>query len=101
MRRIVAREVDALVVTCQVQFRHLCAAAERIALERELLRALTEHVVVAAVGPTCRAILEAHGVQPQVVPAHPKMGPLVAALMRHIDVHGLPSTARERLQVSN
>jgi uroporphyrinogen-III synthase len=101
VRRIVAREVDALVVTCQVQFRHLCLAAERIRLERELLHALTDHVVVAAVGPTCRAVLEAFGVQPHVVPAHPKMGPLVAALMRHIDVHGLPSAARERSGVSN
>ena len=101
VRRIVAGDIDALVITCQVQFRHLCLAAERIRLERELLRALGERVIVAAVGPTCRAILEAHGVQPHVVPAHPKMGPLVAALMRHIDVHGLLSSARERVGVSN
>lgn len=101
VRRIVAGGVDALVVTCQVQFRHLCIAAGRIALERELLRALEERVVVAAVGPTCRAILEAYGVQPHVVPTHPKMGPLVAALMRHIDVHGLPSAATVHGGISN
>jgi uroporphyrinogen-III synthase len=101
VRRIIAREVDALVVTCQVQFRHLCMAAERIRLDRELLHALTDHVVVAAVGPTCRAMLEAPGVPPHVVPAHPKMGPLVGALMRHIDDHGLPSTARARPGFSN
>ena len=40
--------------------------------------------MVGAVGPTCRAILEAYGVKPQVVPEHPKMGPLVMALMRHL-----------------
>ena len=45
--------------------------------------ALNDRVVVGAVGPTCRAILEAYGVQPHVMPDHPKMGPLVAALMRH------------------
>jgi len=101
VRRIVASDVDALVITCQVQFRHLCQAAERIGLEGELVRALGDRVIVAAVGPTCRAILEAYGVQPHVVPTHPKMGPLVAALMRHIEVHGLPLPARERTGVSN
>jgi uroporphyrinogen-III synthase len=100
-RRIVAGDVDALVITCQIQFRHLCLAAERIGLERELLRALEERVIVAAVGPTCRAILEAYGVQPHVVPTHPKMGPLVAELMRHIEVHGVPSSARDRAGASN
>ena len=41
--------------------------------------------MVAAVGPTCHAILQAHGVDVQVIPEHPKMGPLVVALMRHLD----------------
>jgi uroporphyrinogen-III synthase len=101
IRRVVAGDVDALIVTCQIQFRNLHGVAERIGLDRELVRALNEHVVVGAVGPTCRAILEAHGVQPHVVPVHPKMGPLVSALMRHIDVHGPRSSARERAVDSN
>lgn len=84
VRRIVDREVDALAVTCQIQFRHLYRVAERLDLEHEMIRALKSSVVVGAVGPTCRAILEAHGVEPQVVPDHPKMGPLVMALMRHL-----------------
>lgn len=85
VRRIVARNVDALAVTCQIQFRHLYQVAERIELERELVSALNDRVVVGAIGPTCRAILEAHGVHPDVVPEHPKMGPLVIAVMRHLD----------------
>lgn len=96
VRRIVARDVDALAITCQIQFRHLYHVAERIELERELVRALNERVVVGAVGPTCRAILEAYGVQPSVMPQHPKMGPLVAALMRHLDEQAQRATARER-----
>jgi uroporphyrinogen-III synthase len=48
-------------------------------------------VVVAAVGPTCQAILQAYGVQVQVMPDHPKMGPLVLALMRHLDQRRSPS----------
>jgi uroporphyrinogen-III synthase len=96
VRRIVACDVDALAITCQIQFRHLYHVAERIELERELVRALNERVVVGAVGPTCRAILEAYGVQRHVMPQHPKMGPLVAALMRHLDEQAQRATARER-----
>jgi uroporphyrinogen-III synthase len=88
VERIVAREIDALAVTCQIQFRHLHQVAREMGLDRPLVRALNEHVVVGAVGPTCRAILAAHGVEPRVVPEHPKMGPLVAALMRHLDSSG-------------
>jgi uroporphyrinogen-III synthase len=85
VRRIVDRSVDALAITCQIQFRHLYQIAERLDLGRELLQALRKDVVVAAVGPTCRAIIEVHGVTPHVMPEHPKMGPLVMALMRYLD----------------
>jgi len=82
---IVAGTVDALAITCQIQFRHLFQIAERLGRERELVCALNERVVVAAVGPTCHAILQAHGVDVQVIPEHPKMGPLIVALMRRLD----------------
>lgn len=83
--QILQGEISALAVTCQVQFRHLYEIAERLSLGQKLVRALNESVVVAAVGPTCDAILRAHGVHAQVIPEHPKMGPLVVALMRHLD----------------
>ncbi len=86
VRRIVARDIDALAVTCQIQFRHLYQIAERLDLGRELVDALRSDVIVAAVGPTCRAIIEVHGVRPHVMPEHPKMGPLVMALMRYLDM---------------
>ncbi len=82
---VVAGEVDALAVTCQIQFRHLFSIAQRLELERDLVRALNERVVVAAVGPTCQALLRLYGVDVHVVPDHPKMGPLIVALMRHLD----------------
>ena len=85
VRRIVDRSVDALAVTCQIQFRHLYQVAERMDLGRELMDALRKDVAVAAVGPTCRAIIEVHGVAAHVMPDHPKMGPLVMALMRYLD----------------
>jgi uroporphyrinogen-III synthase len=86
VRRIVARDVDALAITCQIQFRHLYQVAERLDLGRELVDALRKDVIVAAVAPTCRAIIEVHGVRPHVMPEHPKMGPLVMALMRYLDM---------------
>ncbi|HET7543169.1 MAG TPA: uroporphyrinogen-III synthase [Polyangiaceae bacterium] len=85
VRRIVERSVDALAITCQIQFRHLYQVAERLDLGREMLDALRKDVVIAAVGPTCRAIIEVHGVAPHVMPEHPKMGPLVMSLMRYLD----------------
>jgi uroporphyrinogen-III synthase len=94
VERIVARDIDALVVTCQIQFRNLHQVARDMGLDRPLVQALNEHVVVGAVGPTCRAVLVAHGVEPRVVPEHPKMGPLVAALMRHLDSSGAGGYAR-------
>ena len=82
---IIGGEVDALAVTCQIQFRHLFQIAERLGLAADLVRTLNERVVVAAIGPTCHAILQVHGVDVHVMPEHPKMGPLVASLMRHLD----------------
>ena len=75
--RIIGGSIDALAITCQIQFRHLYTVAEQLGLAIKLVRALNERVVVAAVGPTCHAILQAYGVEVQVMPDHPKMGPLV------------------------
>ena len=83
--QVIRSEVDALAITCQIQFRHLYQVAEQMSLGGELVRALNEHVVVAAVGPTCESMLRAHGVNVQVIPEHPKMGPLIIALMRHLE----------------
>jgi uroporphyrinogen-III synthase len=84
--KILEGQVNALAVTCQVQFRHLHQVAERLCLAQKLVQALNERVVVGAVGPTCDAVLQAHGVRAQVIPDHPKMGPLVMALMRRLDL---------------
>src|SRR6185312_7681643 len=88
--RIIGGEVDALAVTCQVQFRHLFQVAVRLGRERDLVRTLNERMVVAAVGPTCQAILGVHGVAVQVMPEHPKMGPLIVTLMRHLERRSAP-----------
>jgi uroporphyrinogen-III synthase len=89
--RLIEGDVDALAITCQIQFRHLFHVAQRLGLESDLVRTLNERIVVAAVGPTCQAILQVHGVDVDVMPDHPKMGPLVVSLMRHLEWSaGLP-----------
>jgi uroporphyrinogen-III synthase len=74
VRRIVDCDVDALAVTCQIQFRHLHRIAARMGLDRPFIRALNEHVVIGALGPSCRAILEAHGVAPHAFPSIQRWG---------------------------
>jgi uroporphyrinogen-III synthase len=81
---IIAGGVDALVITCQVQFRHLFEVARQLSLAPALVDALRSGVVVAAMGPTCHATLQAHGVPVHVMPEVPKMGPLIRSLMLHL-----------------
>ncbi len=85
VKSIVAREVQGLGITCQIQFRHLMRVAEDMRLDRSLIRALNECVVVGAVGPKCSAVLQSRGVRVQVIPEHPKMGPLAVAMMRYLN----------------
>ena len=102
VKRIVGGDVDAFCITCQIQFRHLYEVAARAGLAEKMVRALNERVIVAAVGPTCEAILHAYGVRVQVMPDHPKMGPLVIALMRYLERgRSSESSSTELAPVSN
>lgn len=77
---LVAGDVDAVAFTSKAQVRHLWQVGSDMHLDQELPQALNTRLIVAAVGPTCAAELEAHGVVPHVVPPHPKMGPMILAL---------------------
>lgn len=90
VERIISGDVDALAITCQIQFRHLMDVATRTGLDRSLVDAL-RRVVVAAVGPTCTAVLHAYGVDVDVIPNTPKMGPLIVSLMRTLERRARPS----------
>ena len=68
--------IDALLVTSQIQFRHLLEIAGRAGLAEALVGALNEHVIVGAVGPVCAAALRAGGVVPDVMPASPNSASL-------------------------
>lgn len=81
-RGVVTNELDAVIFTSQVQWKHLHRVASAIGLGDAIIQALTNDVVVAAVGPICSTALVEAGIRPHVVPENPKMGPLVAALAR-------------------
>ena len=81
---IITGGVDAVAFTSQVQVRHLLLVSTRMGRTLKLINALNERTVVAAVGPTCAEVLRAVGVPPHVVPANPKMGPMVVALAEYL-----------------
>ena len=83
IRAIGAREVDTVIFTSQVQWKHMVRVASEMGLEQSLRDALNADVVVASVGPVCSAALREAGIEPRIEPTPPKMGPLVAALAEH------------------
>jgi uroporphyrinogen-III synthase len=80
VRDLIAGEVDAIMFTTQIQCRHLFRVAGDLGLSHQLADALNHRAVVAAVGPICTEVLRFFGVAPVVVPARPKLGPLMNAL---------------------
>jgi uroporphyrinogen-III synthase len=82
---LMTARVDALVVTSQVQVRHLCQVADRLGLRATLPDLLDRRVVMVAVGPVAaRAIVE-HGLRVDLQPEHPKMGALVQELAQYFE----------------
>ncbi|HEY8516895.1 MAG TPA: uroporphyrinogen-III synthase [Candidatus Binatia bacterium] len=79
--RITARTVDVAVFTTAVQVAHLLRVAdEQPGGADAVLAALREAIVVAAIGPTTAEALTEAGLEPDVVPEHPKLGPLAVAI---------------------
>ena len=77
----VGGDFDALLILSSSQIHNLFAVAEAHDSVAALQAALNDpRVLVAAVGPVAAEAVAAHGVHVDLVPAHPKMGHLVAAL---------------------
>ncbi|WP_165423795.1 uroporphyrinogen-III synthase [Ktedonosporobacter rubrisoli] len=81
---IIEQRVNAIVFTSQVQVRHLLQVASDVQKEEQLVSALNTKTIVASIGPTCTAALQAHGIRAHVIPEYPKMGHLVKALVDYI-----------------
>jgi uroporphyrinogen-III synthase len=91
IRRIVAGEIDALLVTSQIQFRHLLRIAGTAGLAWDLVNALNGNVIVGAIGPVCASALRAGGVLPDVLPASANSASLVGAVADYFEL-----TARQQ-----
>lgn len=84
VRSITSGAIDAIAITTQVQAANLFDVAAQMSATAELKAALTDRVVVAAVGPTSARALERLGVPPHVIPEQSKMGPLVLTLAAYL-----------------
>lgn len=85
VRDAVARRLDAVLFTSQVQCRHLFQVASELGLETPLVHSLNRHVVVGAVGMVSASALERMGVTPDVIPASPNMPALIAAIAQYFE----------------
>ncbi len=77
-RRLAAGQFDVALFTSSIQLEHLFEISQSLNLESQVREAL-QRVAIASVGPVMTATLESHGLPPDIVPNHPKMGALVKA----------------------
>lgn len=83
---LIDRRVDAIAFTSQIQCRNLFRLAAEVGKSDELVSVLNDHTIVAAIGPVCAAALRERGITPDVLPSHPKMGPLITALADYVEL---------------
>lgn len=79
IQKILRGEVDVALFTNGAQVDHLFRVAAADNGDDEL-RLACKTVVIASVGPVCTEVLEQFGLKPDIEPAHPKMGALIAAV---------------------
>lgn len=94
VRDIVARRLDAVLFTSQIQCRHLVQVASEMGLKESLTWGLKNDVVVGAIGPVCAARLRELGITPDVMPALPNMAALITALGEYFDLLGASEAER-------
>jgi uroporphyrinogen-III synthase len=78
-RRLAESKVDVVLFTSSIQLDHLLEVARSLGIEAPVRATLRHDVVIASVGPVMTAALESQGFPVDIIPAHPKMGPLVKA----------------------
>jgi uroporphyrinogen-III synthase len=92
VRNLVDGQMEAIAFTSQIQCRHLFDVAANLGLASALVDAMRGDVIVAAIGPVCASALNAYGITPDVLPAHPKMGALITAVADYIELRDEPSS---------
>ncbi len=77
--RLIQGRADISVFTTAVQVLHLLQVAETMGKKKETVAGLNR-TVVASVGPDCSEALKAQGVNVDIEPESPKMGPLIVTV---------------------
>jgi uroporphyrinogen-III synthase len=80
VHRITKGEIDAITFTNGPQARFLLKQAQSLGSEDQLLNHFKKNIVVASIGEVTSRALREMGIEPQVTPEDPKMGPMVKAL---------------------
>jgi uroporphyrinogen-III synthase len=78
VRAIADGQIDVALFTTATQIVHLMKVADSMDMRDQVRRGLTS-CVVASIGPTTSEEMREQGIEPDVEPAHPKMGFLVRA----------------------
>lgn len=78
--------IDAVLVTSQIQFRHLMVVATAMGAASALTDALRERVLVGVVGPICARATRAAGIVPDVMPRSPNGPSLIQALADYVSM---------------
>lgn len=76
IRAIIEGRADVAMFTSRTQADHMFKVAESEGWTDELKEAL-RGITVASIGPVCTGGLRSHGIEPDVEPAHPKLGVLI------------------------
>lgn len=80
VRKVLAREIDAITFTSATQVPFLFHTADSLVDPATFRARFKKDVIVASVGEVTSRALRDAGVEPHVEPAEPKMGPMVKAL---------------------
>jgi len=80
IHKIIDGTAGALVVTSAQQVRHLFQVAQAEGVEESLRQALASRIVIASVGPVANEALAEYSLTPDLMPEHPKLGPLMKVL---------------------
>jgi uroporphyrinogen-III synthase len=76
VRRLSDKSFDVVLFTSSVQLEHLLETASELGLRDQTIAGL-KHALIGSIGPTMTETLEEQGLQPGVIPSHPKLGILV------------------------
>ena len=82
----IAGRLDALLITSQIQYRHLFDVADRVHRVAALHNALRDKVVLGAIGPVCADVIRKSGIVPDVMPPAPNLPSLVRAVADYFDL---------------